>query len=228
MSDSRAPAIEESSPVLAPAASTAPAEGVAGEVLATQIEWVVPILGLWAALGMSAALLLRRRGHEFPPAALLGVVMGPLFIPLAHRDLLAHTPAERWIIIDAATRRGGAIDVLVAADLADTAGGVGGAIEQHVGHAYGRLMLGAAIDYESAASGVLSPRARRTAHHLEVSAMMLMPCHPAGRVLVAGPQAEALLEYATRNNYEMVILGPGAQLREPAPDGLVVVRAGAT
>lgn len=227
MSEGRAAGIEGTSPVLARAASTAPVEGAAGEVLATQIEWVLPILGLWAALGMSAALMLRRRGHEFPPAALLGVVLGPLFIPLARRDLRAHTPGERSIVIDPAPQRGGAIDVLVAADLADTEAGVAAAIERHVGHAYGRLMLAAAIDYESAESGVLSQRARRTAHQLEVSALMLEPRHPAGRVLIAGPHVEALLDYAVRNNYEMVILGPGAQLRERAPDGPLVVRAGA-
>jgi len=197
-------------------------------MLATQVGWVLPILGLWATLGVSAALLLRRRGHEFPPAALLGVVLGPLFIPLARRDLREHTPGELSIVLHPAPLTDGGIDVLVAADLADTDDGVGGAIERHIGHTYGRLVIGAAIDYESAAAGVLSRRALRTAHDLEVSALMLLPCHPAGRVLVAGPHVEALLEYATRNNYEMVILGPGARLRERAPDGPLVVRAGAT
>jgi len=211
MSDSRPAGVHRTRATAPRDSSNVAAEATSGEMLATQLEWVVAGCGVWAVLGLSAALVMRRRGHEFPPAAILGILFGPLFIPLARRDLRAHNPGERSIIVELPPERNGSVDVLISADLANTKMGIVGAIEREVGNGYGRLMIGAAIDYESAQTNVFSLRARQTAHRLEVSAMTIESSHPTGRVLVAGPHVDALVDFATRNRYDLVILGPGTR-----------------
>lgn len=215
---------EPLNPLRTPSSQHLSEDSTSGEVLATQVEWIIPILGLWAGVGLAAAVLMRRRGHEFPPAVVMGVVFGPLFLPLARRDMRSHHPGERAIVIEAAPQPRTSFDVLLSADLDATDLGIAGAIAVHAGEGYGRLMIAAAIDYESAESGVLSLRARRTAHRLEIASMTSDRNHPTGRVLIAGPHPEALVAYATRNRYEVVVLASDARHVHVQQDGPVVIR----
>jgi hypothetical protein len=73
----------------------------------------------WIGVGLAAAVVLRKRAHEFGPNAVLGAVLGPVFLFLAY-DIVRRREDEMPIELAAPTpSEGPAVLVIAAGDLND-------------------------------------------------------------------------------------------------------------
>jgi hypothetical protein len=202
---------ERSPRTASPPLATLHADGVdvatATEVgLATNVHAVLGIWCAWAVVGVLTAAALRRRGYEFGPAAAVGAVLGPLFVPLARHDLQRSTPGQDVVLVAPPRTRGGPVDVFVAVDGTSPPDAIASTLEQWVGTRAGRVTIAGAIDYESARSGDLSARARRMAREIDIAASTLEHNDTVGRVLVGGPADETLSVLAKNHAYHVVII----------------------
>lgn len=74
----------------------------------------VLIFGLcWIGIGLATAIYLRRRAHEFPPNAALGIILGPLFIFLAY-DMIRRRETEKPIALSPPSNAEGSTVLVVA------------------------------------------------------------------------------------------------------------------
>lgn len=161
----------------------------------------------WLSTGLVVAYLLHRRGHEFRTMAVLGAVLGPLFIGLAvhyarNRERVAPIP------LSTGQRSGGPIDVLVGLD-----GGQGSPEELRAAlrmfePRLGRVTLARAIDFESADDDDWSDAKTAAAAELESWANCVSGSQPS-TVLIPGPPEHALADYAVRERYDLLILAGG-------------------
>lgn len=161
----------------------------------------------WLSTGLVVAYLLHRRGHEFRTMAVLGAVLGPLFIGLAahyarHRERVAPIP------LSTGQRSHGPIDILVGLD-----GGQGSPEELRSAlrmfeSRRGRVTLVRAIDFESADDDDWSDAKAAAAAELE-SWASCVPGDEPSTVLIPGPPEHALADYAVREGYGLLILVGG-------------------
>lgn len=88
----------------------------------------VLIFGLcWIGVGLATAIFLRRRAHEFPPNAALGIILGPLFIFLAY-DMIRRRETEKPIALSPPSDAEGPTVLVVAVGDLEQTGSIAGAI----------------------------------------------------------------------------------------------------
>ncbi len=165
------------------------------------IAWLV-----WALGGLLVALVMRRHGHGFAGWAGLGLVLGPLLVYPAV-DVVHRRGSIRPSVLRVGRTRSGAVDVLVGID--DTAASELAlrSVLETLGPAVGRLTLATVVDYDTAGSPAQWPGDDVATDRLaEVAATV--PGPPPRRVLLAGPAAAALSEYARDEGYDLLVLGP--------------------
>ena len=163
------------------------------------------LLVAWACTGVLTAYLLRRRGHDFAPAAVLGVVFGPLFIPLALDAVRHRERAVRPVRLSPGVPAGGPVDVLIGLDDgADPVAPVQVALGL-LGARIGRLTLARAVDFESAESDDWFDAKGAAALELELTSVLL-PWHAPSTVLLPGDPAKALLAHAADDGYHLVVV----------------------
>ena len=177
-------------------------------------------LVVWAAAGIVAAVVLRQRGHHFASTAALGLVFGPLFIPLAVRYARArNNPACRGPIVVAAGMTGsGPVDVLVG--LVGESPDVSAVLPvlRSLGERLGRLTVARVLTFE-----LMLDEAERTRAALELSCSALfLHEHDPQLVLLGGHIRHALCDHAWAAGYHLVVMvAPSRRAllprREPAP-----------
>ncbi len=180
---------------------------------------------VWAATGIAAAIVLRRRGHHFPSTAALGLVFGPLFVPLAVQYARARRDEARTgpVVVAKGTVGSGPVNVLVG--LVSDAPDVSAALPvlRSVGERLGRVTVARVLDFES----MLDEEERtRAALQLSCSSLFLYD-HDPELVLLGGRFRRALCDHASRAGYELVVVVGRAQRallprREPAADARAV------
>jgi nucleotide-binding universal stress UspA family protein len=165
------------------------------------------VLAVWLLIGVVAAVVMRRRGHHLFGWGALGVLLGPLVIPLALSSVRSELPAER--VIEAGDRGGGPIDVLIAVDGSpEAAAAMYVAVELFAGR-LGNVALAVVPDYETFGSTVRWDERDEVLRELERDAVEIS--RRSGRrpeaVLLAGVPAEALQRYALEHEFNVVVAG---------------------
>lgn len=168
---------------------------------ATQVLLVV--FAVWIAIGLTAAVVMGRRGHAAFSWLVVGAILGPLSIPVAIRSVRAGgevAPRE----LRAPIPGPGTIDVLVGIDGSEASRA---ALERSIellGDRIGRLMLATVVDLETAAADGAQAREREA--ELERLASGIAG-GLAGSVVLAGKPADSLRTFATQNGFELLVVG---------------------
>jgi nucleotide-binding universal stress UspA family protein len=166
---------------------------------------------LWIVIGVSASIVMGRRGYSPFAWLLLGAILGPLVIPLAVGTVRAAREDPRVLPHSFRESVGGAgtVNLLVGIDGSTHSEGALRAALALLGNRIGRLTLATVIDYNSnsAMSGRLPRDTERLAiEGLEGSAAAIGAIAP-DTVLLVGQPAEALMEHAAEDGYEVLVVG---------------------
>lgn len=181
-------------------------------ILAESPAAIATVAAAWASSGLIAAYVLGRRGHEFRTMAVLGCVLGPLFIALAV-DIVRHDEDRvRPIVLSAGARAGGPVDILVGLDGSRASPAALRSVLEMLDSRVGRVTLARAIDFQSASDDDWSDAKGSAALELKVWASCVPGQEPA-RVLVPGAPGQALPGYAVREGYHLLVLSGGWRSR---------------
>jgi nucleotide-binding universal stress UspA family protein len=167
-------------------------------------EFLVVLVLAWGLLGLAAALLMGRRGHQPFMWLVLAVVLGPLVLPLAVSALRADRPG---LLQRLSTGRpgSGAVDVLVGIDGSAAAEEALRTAIEIVGGRLGRLTLATVVDYDVAVGSGLA-EARDRARTVLVLAAGITGRSPE-TVVLSGRPAESLRKRAVEEGYELLAIG---------------------
>lgn len=167
-------------------------------------EFLLGIALTWVLCGLFTAFAMRRRGHDFLVWLAIGVVLGPLVIPIAI-EKARHDPE-----VDSDFQRReypGAFDVLVGLDHShDSAQALRSAIALF-GDQLSSVTLATVLDYESHES-YSGAQSREEAEEFLTKAAASVS-HPDVRTEVLfGRPDRALTEFAKSNHVELIVVGP--------------------
>jgi nucleotide-binding universal stress UspA family protein len=167
-------------------------------------EFFIIVALVWALLGVSMAVVMGRRGHQPFMWLVLGIVLGPLVLPLAASAIRHDEPGlfERLSLGRAGT---GSVDVLVGIDGSAEAEH---ALRDAVGllrWRIGRLTLAAVLDYDVATGSVLAEDPQKAQRDLVRTAKATSP--QPETVVLSGRPAEALRKYAVEQAYDVIVVG---------------------
>jgi nucleotide-binding universal stress UspA family protein len=164
-------------------------------------------VGVWVSVGLGCAFVMWRRGHHLLVWSALGIVFGPLVIPLAvesARDERRVSP-----VVEAGSHGAGSVDVLIGVDgSAEARAAMCWALELFAGR-LGRIALAAVLDYDTFGSSVRWNERDEAARELERDASEIArrgAPRPA-TVLLAGSPAEALRSYAAGAAFDLIVVG---------------------
>jgi nucleotide-binding universal stress UspA family protein len=159
---------------------------------------------VWGLLGVSMAVVMGRRGHQPFMWLVLGIVFGPLVLPLAASAIRRDEPGlfERLSLGRVGT---GSVDVLVGIDGSAQAEQ---ALRKGVslfGRRIGHLTLAAVLDYDVASGSVLAEDPQKAQRDLVRTAKATSP--QPETVVLSGRPAEALRKYAVEEAYDVIVVG---------------------
>jgi nucleotide-binding universal stress UspA family protein len=163
---------------------------------------------VWAAIGISAAILMGRRGHSPAVWAFVGAILGPLVIPLMIQAIRreATTPTAQ---VHAPRTHGGTVDLAVGVDGSDEATAALQLVIRLFRPIVGRLTVATVVSYDAGASNA-PPAAQREARELLDQharlAAELLGGEP-DTVLLTGRPADALAQYAREGDYDLLVVG---------------------
>lgn len=155
----------------------------------------------WILCGVVTGFVMRRRGHDFFVWLALGSVLGPLVFPLAVEN------ARHDSDIKSETRDRaypGALDVLVGLDgSAESAQALRSAIGMIEASS---LTVATVLDYDAHSSPTGGEMREAATQMLEAAAKTVT--HPDLRSeILFGPPDEALIDFATSNGIELIVVG---------------------
>jgi len=174
----------------------------------TATQKLVIIAALWVSIGVTASIVMGRRGHSSFTWLLQGALLGPLVVPIGisavraeRRDPRAHARP-----MDEGTAGSGTVDVLVGIDGSlQSAAALRAALDLFADR-IGRLTLASVIDYDSAISSRPWDTERLAVEELNRLAASVEVPRPATVVLVGKPSA-ALAKHAVEEGYELLVVG---------------------
>jgi nucleotide-binding universal stress UspA family protein len=163
----------------------------------------VGIIATWAAVGVVAVMVMRRRGHEPFGWSIVFLFLGPLALPIAI-SADRHRPPESDRPI-----RQGELDVLVAHDGSPAASAALDAALALVGTGMTSMTLGEVVDIEAATTVSGRDTTRAAQERLDDVAVRLAPLTacPIATVVLHGDPAHALADFAAENGYELIVVG---------------------
>jgi nucleotide-binding universal stress UspA family protein len=163
---------------------------------------------VWAAIGVSAALIMGRRGHTPVVWAFVGTVLGPLVIPLmiqAARREPRVAPAP----LGATHSSGDMLDVVVGIDGSDEASAALRLVVDLFARIVGRLAIVTVVSYELGSPEQPTP-ARQNAEAL-LAEQVRATTERLGRepqsAVLAGRPADALAQFATSGQFDLLVVG---------------------
>lgn len=162
------------------------------------------IAAVWVAIGVVTAVVMGRRGFSAWTWLVVGVVLGPLVVPLA----IAATRERRPVLFRRLTEGvpgTGGTDVLVGIDGSDGAREAARASLSIVG-SVGRCTLAAVLDRDVLSARVEREERQRMLDALE-AASALLPDRQPDTVLLEGKPSDALARYAAEGGYELLVVG---------------------
>lgn len=158
---------------------------------------------VWVTIGITASVLMGRRGHDAFGWLVIGIVLGPVAIPLAVRSIRDERTAVAREV-QAAGPGTGTVDVLAGLDGSGTAGEALRRAVHLLGDRIGRLTLAGVVGHEDPATGW--SREADAVSALRGTANEV-PEHEPGIVVLHGRPADALARYAAEQGFEMVVVG---------------------
>jgi nucleotide-binding universal stress UspA family protein len=178
-------------------------------------------LGAWLATGLTLAVVMGRRGHGAFQWFLLGLILGPLALPLAWTAIRGEDQPSPRFLHDALSR-GGPIDVLVGVDGSPEATNALQVTTFLVGANIGRLVFANVTTFDR------SEQARRDEYQaveLLQAAATSVPEFDSGRVLLTGRPADALIKYAIDEGFDLLAIGRRGSGASKALIGSTATRA---
>ncbi len=185
------------------------------------------IAALWVLIGVTASIVMGRRGHSSFTWLLLGALLGPLVIPLGLSAVRAERrdPGTRSRILREGTARTGTVDLLVGIDGSVQSAAALRAVLSLFADRIGRLTLASVIDYDSAISSRPWDSERLAAEQLGSLAATVEGARPTTMVLVGQPSA-ALAKHAAEDGYELIVVGRRGHGASKALIGSTAMRLG--
>lgn len=156
----------------------------------------------WVAIGVTAGLAMGRRGHDPYSWLLLGVVFGPLVIPLAVLSACEDRAGPHEVRVGEAGA--GPVDVLVGLDGSDASEAALRAAMKLLGGRIGRLALATVLEHGATPS--LRRDEERAVEMLSALASSI-PRREAATAILRGDPAAALTKHATENGYGLLVVG---------------------
>ena len=159
---------------------------------------------VWAAIGIAAAVVLRQRGHHFRSTAALGLVFGPLFVPLAVRYARVRRDAASMgpVVVAAGTMAPGPVHVVVG--LAGDGPDVSAVrpLLRSLDERLGRFTVARVLNFE-----YMLDQEERTRAALELSCSSLFLYeHDPELLLLGGHPRRALCDFASTAGYHLVVM----------------------
>ncbi len=172
---------------------------------ATQALFIV--MAVWAVIGLVAAVVMRRRGHHLFAWGAVGVLLGPLVIPLAISSVRSDAPSEA--VIEAGEPGIGPVDVLIAVDGSPEAKGAMYSAVELFAERLGRVALATVLDFDRFGSTVRWDEREEALRELESdSAEVSRRCERRPEtVLLGGVPAEALQRFAHEHGFDVLVAG---------------------
>lgn len=164
---------------------------------------------LWAFIGVVAAVVMGRRGHALYPWVALGVVLGPLVIPLTVSAVRREESASEPTIMRTELRSP-ALAVLVGVDGSEDAMGALVTAIGLLGNRIGRLTIATVLDFAleqtSAGRGEQALAVEMLATHALVAGELLE--REVETTMLHGRPADALVQHALDGNYDLIVVSP--------------------
>jgi len=168
----------------------------------------VAALAGWLAIGAVMAVLMGRRGHAPYSWGLLGLVLGPLAIPLAIQAVAWERPtlARR---LQTGAIGDGAVDVLVGVDGSPEGDAALGEVIRLLGPRIGRLSLATVLDFDVAEAGFSKALHDQAVAALQdrADAVVAVTGREPETTLLGGRPAAALAHHAVEGGYHLLALG---------------------
>jgi nucleotide-binding universal stress UspA family protein len=171
----------------------------------TAAATLVALALAWASIGILTGLLMARRGHSWFAWTLLGVVLGPLVVPLVFFEL-RHYGDVYGRLVAPGLPGVGSVDVLVGIDGSPQSLAAVRAVIRVVGSRLGRLTLAAVMEHGYRTTPAGSEDEKLARAHLAAAASSVGAVS-AQTVLLQGRPADALTVYADREGYDMMAIG---------------------
>lgn len=193
----------------------------------TTTRFFLIITALWVVIGVTASLVMGRRGHSSFTWLLLGAVLGPLVIPIGMSAVRAESrhPRAQARLMAEGEQGPGTVDVLVGIDGSMQSAAALRAALDLLADRIGRLTLAGVIDYDSAISGRPWDTERLAIDELGRLAAMVEGPRPSTAVLVGDPAA-ALAKHAAEDGYELLVVGRRGQGASKALLGSTAMKLG--
>jgi nucleotide-binding universal stress UspA family protein len=169
----------------------------------TATQGLLVVVVVWLAIGLTASVVMGRRGHSAFEWLVVGSILGPLSVPVAMsavrsgRDV---SPRE----LTSPVPGGGAVDVLVGIDGSEASHDALRRSVALLGDRIGRLVLATVVDVETATSG--GPALRDSEAALDRLAGETAGGR-AGSVVLSGLPANALKGYAAEHDFDLLVVG---------------------
>lgn len=150
---------------------------------------------------------MRRRGHDFHEWLVLGVVLGPLVVPLAVERARFHSTGPQ---LEGGEPRGGRFDLLAALDGSPEAVDAAQTALRLFGGCVSSVTIVKVLDYDSLGSSSGEER-RAEAEDMLVAAAGQLPVDQVETRILFGRPDRAIAEYAINAGIELVVVGARGQ-----------------
>ncbi len=159
----------------------------------------------FVTIGVMASIFMGRRGHNPFAWLLLGMVLGPLVIPVIVVGVYEERMRQRREVVHG-TGGEGAVDVLVGIDGSPEAVTALHTAVELFSPIIGRLTLATVEDFDSAGARTPLETDRKAVETLERAASSVDAQQPSA-VILTGRPADALMRYAADEGYEVISIG---------------------
>ena len=158
---------------------------------------------VWLAIGLTASIVMGRRGHDAFGWLVIGTVLGPLAIPIAVRTIREERPIHGREI-QAGSPGAGSVDVLVGLDGSAASERALRRSLELLGDRVGRLTLATVLGHEGPATGSFDEGDAVAAIERIAEAL---PGRDPGVVVLRGRPADALVRHADEHGAELLVVG---------------------
>jgi nucleotide-binding universal stress UspA family protein len=169
-------------------------------------EFLLILLAVWLAIGVTLAVVMGRRGHGAFQWLLIGAFLGPLSLPIAWVSI---RDEDRGSGSARALHEGiagvGPVNVLVGIDGSVEAANALRTVVDLVGTNIGRLTLASVVTFD--VGSVQARREEERAIEVLDAAASSVEAETPSRVLLTGQPAEVLMRHAAEEGYDLLAIG---------------------
>ena len=191
------------------------------------MELILLAVIAWLGAGAAVAVIMGRRGYSRPAWGVIGMLLGPLALPLALNTSWARRPG-RVSILASEPAGSGPISVLAAIDGSDEALTALVRAVGVLGDRLGRLSLVSVTSIDSATDAGLLEQEKALAGDWMAAARQRIPDRPAEEYVVPGRPSDTLTELAVDGKYDLLVVGSRGRGVSPRLFGSVALELAAS